>query len=106
MADDSYLRKEGEGDKYIDNVVPEKLEDVTARWWAALSERPNSHRTVLVIHFTDWIRRKMPQRPKLVLKSSAGRRAGRRNSSQSPRQSPPTPTLESTAARCSRTSLQ
>lgn len=54
--------------RYVERVVPPKMDDVVSRWWDSLPDEPDATRIELVLKFTSWVRGKQQQRKSLVQK--------------------------------------
>ena len=64
------------GAKYLEPLVPSKLESLADRWWASLPSHPDAEQVRVVLRFTSWVRAKQPNRKNLVRKLLAMDPAG------------------------------
>ena len=56
----------GAASKYLEPVVPARLEDLAEQWWASLPDEPDEERVRLVLRLTAWVRAEQSQRKALV----------------------------------------
>jgi hypothetical protein len=65
---DAFLTRNQRGLAYIQDCPVPELKTVTDRWWKTLHEHPPEEEADLVMHFTNWVRKKLPKVRGLVHK--------------------------------------
>jgi hypothetical protein len=66
---DRYInRTQSQALRFVEKVLPPKLEEIVNAWWESLPELPDAAQAELVLKFTSWVRGKQAQRKSLVRK--------------------------------------